>query len=137
MSIRVDEIVREKNEDDNGDGNAYVYDDGDAHLGGWRVRILQLVPGPLRKWAGEGLGQSIKDLALFDVEETTLDDEMPLLAQMTINDEENDMYFTRGLERLEGDARLQTPQTISLFLTKQLLYDTKSYPENKKPNGRV
>ena len=67
------------------------------HLGVGEYGYFELVPGPLRKWAGEGLGQSIKDLALFDVEETTLDDEMPLLAQMTINDEENDMYFIEAL----------------------------------------
>jgi len=68
------------------------------HLGVGEYGYFELVPGPLRMWAGEGLGQSIKDLALFDVEETGEGaDEMPLLARMTIDDDENNMYFIEAL----------------------------------------
>ena len=68
------------------------------HLGVGEYGYFELVPGPLRMWAGEGLGQSIKDLALFDVEETGEGaDEMPLLARMTIDDEESNMFFIEAL----------------------------------------
>lgn len=67
------------------------------HLGVGEYGYFELVPGPLRMWAGEGLGQSVKDLALFDVEGTEDTNEMPLLARMTIDDEESNMFFIEAL----------------------------------------
>jgi hypothetical protein len=71
------------------------------HLGVGEFGYFDLVPGYLRQWAGCGLGQSVKDLCMFDVEDEDFDvndkQKLPLLARMTMDDEENNMFFIEAL----------------------------------------